>query len=254
MARSTLSLILMSVLSLSGVTAARAADPADAAPMRVLFIGNSYTSVNNLPGMVQAMAAAAKEKRAFEFTTLTPGGWSLQRHVDEEKSEAPKKIAEGKWDFVVLQEQSQMPIVYPKVTLDYGSRLGALIKQHKATPLLYQTWARENQPENQSTINKTYTDLAKALECPIAPVGAAWESARAGRKDLVLYHADKSHPSPAGSYLAACVFFAKIYGKSPEGLPAKLMLQTGGKPRLLADVPQADAIFLQKTAWQTVNP
>ena len=223
-------------------------------PMRVLFIGNSYTSVNNLPGMVQALATAAKEPRRFEFAALTPGGWSLQRHVDEEKSEAPKKIAEGKWDFVVLQDQSQMPFVYPKVTLDYGSKLGALIKEQKATPLLYLTWAREHQPENQATITKTYTELSKALDCPIAPVGPAWEAARAQRKELVLYHADNSHPSPAGTYLAACVFYAKIYGKSPEGLPAKLMLQTTGKPRLLADVPQEDAAFLQKIAWKTVKP
>src|SRR5689334_14784342 len=44
----------------------RAAEPAEGGgPMRVLFIGNSYTSVNNLPGMVQALAVAAKEKRKF---------------------------------------------------------------------------------------------------------------------------------------------------------------------------------------------
>ena len=246
-------LALVCVIWLSTMPAAQAAESDAAGAMRVLFIGNSYTSVNNLPGMVQALAVAAKENRRFEFVAVTPGGWSLQQHLDEEKSEAPKKIAEGKWDFVVLQDQSQMPLVYPKVTLDYGGKFGALIKEHKATPLLYMTWARENQSENQAPITKTYTELAKSLECPIAPVGLAWQAARAERKDLVLYNADKSHPSAAGTYLAACVFYATIYGKSPEALPAKLTLQAGGKLRLLADVPQADATFLQKTAWKTVS-
>ena len=53
-------------------------------------------------------------------------------------------------------------------------------------------------------------------------VGGAW--ARASRQENApfthreLYDPDGSHPSLKGSYLTASVFFAALYGNSPEGL------------------------------------
>ncbi len=237
-------------LALLPLSAARA----DTEPLRVLFIGNSYTSVNNLPGMIEALATAAKEKRPLQSTAITPGGWSFHQHLLAPDTQTPTAIAQREWDFVVLQEQSQMPFLYPKVTIEHGTKLGQLIKEQKATPLLYMTWARENQPENQEAITKTYTELAKALEAPLAPVGPAWEAARKKRATLKLYTQDKSHPAPAGSYLAACVFYAKFYDRSPVGLPGRLTVKANdNKVRLLADLTGDDARFLQKIAWQTVQ-
>ena len=222
-------------------------------PMRVLFIGNSYTSVNNLPGMIQAMARAAKEKRAFSYTTSTPGGWSFQQHLLDPNTKSPTQIARQSWDFVVLQEQSQMPFMYPKTTLEHGIRLGELVKAQNATPLFYLTWAREHQPEHQAAITKTYSELAKALDAPIAPVGLAWERARKEQPTIQLYMKDKSHPASAGSYLAASVFYAMIYGKSPIGLPGKLTAASNGKERILANLSAVEAKFLQEIAWTTVQ-
>jgi len=232
---------------------AYAQDEGESKQMRVLFIGNSYTSVNNLPGMVQALAKAAKEKRALEYVAVTPGGWTLQQHLLDPKTQAPTKIAQGNWDFVVIQEQSQLPFMYPKVTLEHGTTLGELIKESKAMPLLYMTWAREHQPEHQETIAKTYTDLAKALSAPIVPVGLAWEAARKEKPALKLYAADKSHPSPAGTYLAACVFYSTIYDKSPVGLAATLTTINGGKSRTLVALSAEDAKYFQTIAWKTVQ-
>jgi len=219
----------------------------------VLFIGNSYTSVNNLPGMIQALAEAAKEQRPFTFTTSTPGGWSFQQHLLDPNTKSPTHIASQPWDFVVLQEQSQMPFMYPKTTVEHGTRLGELVKAQNATPLFYLTWAREHQPEHQAAITKTYSELAKALDAPIAPVGLAWERARKARPTIALYMKDKSHPAPVGTYLAASVLYATIYGKSPVGLPGKLTLTSNGKQRTLTDLPAADAKFLQEIAWATVQ-
>ena len=33
---------------------------------------------------------------------------------------------------------------------------------------------------------------------------------------------NKKHPTATGTYLAACVFYATIYGRSPEGLPGSI--------------------------------
>jgi PKD repeat protein len=55
-----------------------------------------------------------------------------------------------------------------------------------------------------------------------------------------LYNADGSHPSLHGSYLAACVFYASVYRKSPLGAP------------FISTISQADADVLQATAALTV--
>ncbi len=219
-------------------------------PIRILFVGNSYTSVNNLPAMVRELAAAGKGLRSITVEAVTPGGCSFQRHIDDEKFGTKKAIAEGKWDYVVLQEQSQMPFSFPDATLDYGKRLGALIKEKNARPLLYLTWAREHQQENQKKLNDTYVKLGQALDAAVVPVGPAWEKARAQRSDLPLYLKDQSHPSPAGTYLAACVFHGAIHEQSPVGLPRKI---AGAGNRPLADLPEKDAAFLQAVAWETVQ-
>ena len=248
----SLACVLLVALCLAAPASGQAKDDAQAKkPIRILFVGNSYTSVNNLPVMIQKLAAADKECRPVEFKAVTPGGYAFQRHFDEEKAGTRKAIAEGKWDLVVMQEQSQMPFMYPDATLDYGKKLGALVKESGARPLLYLTWSRENQPENQAKLNDAYVKLGKLLGADVAPVGPAWESARKERSELGLYMNDKSHPSPAGTYLAACVFHAVLQGKTPAGLPGRIVASENARP--LADLPQKDAAFLQKIAWDTVQ-
>jgi len=51
----------------------------------------------------------------------------------------------------------------------------------------------------------------------VVPVGAAWAESWATRPDLHLWHADGSHPSPAGTYLAAAAFYAALTGESCGG-------------------------------------
>ncbi|MFM9004523.1 MAG: hypothetical protein ACKOSR_03320, partial [Flavobacteriales bacterium] len=72
---------------------------------RVLFLGNSYTSVNNLPAMTQACALSAGDSLIIDSNT--PGGYTFEGHSTNAIS--LQKIALGNWDFVVLQEQSQRP-------------------------------------------------------------------------------------------------------------------------------------------------
>ena len=77
----------------------------------------------------------------------------------------------------------------------------------------------------------------------------AWKKALAQNPKLVLHQGDKSHPAFKGSYLAACVFYATLLGKSPVGLPGELT--KGGK--VLGRVEPGEAKMLQEIAWQTVQ-
>jgi hypothetical protein len=87
------------------------------------------------------------------------------------------------------------------------------------------------------------------MNAVVAPVGMAWKKALAADPKLVLHQADKSHPNPKGSYLAACVFYATLLDKSPVGLPGEL--RKGN--RVLVRVTPDEAATLQEIAWQTVQ-
>jgi hypothetical protein len=208
-------------------------------PVRVLFIGNSYTYVNDLPKMLADLAKAGNQ-RPLVHERETPGGCSLEKHWKDGKAVA--KITGGNWDYVVLQEQSLRPLTDRKLMFESAVKLDEEIRKKNAKTLLYQTWARQDSPELQTDLSKAYLDLGKELKAGVVPVGMAWEKALKNDPKLTLHSADKSHPSKAGTYLAACVFYGVLYGKSPEGLPGAI----GG----LSD---EEARKLQVIAWKTVQ-
>lgn len=208
-------------------------------PVRILWIGNSYTYVNDLPKMVAELAKAGGQSPVVHERE-TPGGCSLQKHWKDGKALA--KIQARKWDYVVLQDHSLGPIQNPAELADFAKKFDAEVKKQGGKTLLYLTWARANAPENQEKLSKAYLDLGREMSTQVAPVGMAWEKALAADKGRVLHQPDKSHPSAAGTYLAACVFYATLFGKSPEGLSGKM----GG----LAD---DEARKLQAIAWQVVQ-
>jgi hypothetical protein len=86
-----------------------------------------------------------------------------------------------------------------------------------------------------------YTNIANELDALVVPVGLAFERSIKARPELILHFKDKQHPSLAGTYLAACTFYAALYGKSPVGIA------------YAADLDKDTAAFLQGIAWDTVK-
>jgi hypothetical protein len=119
-----------------------------------------------------------------------------------------------------------------------------------AQTVLYMTWARQHFPEMQAGLARVYTVLAQKIGARVAPVGLAWEAVLLADPSTALYDEDKSHPTPLGSYLAACVFYATFFGESPVGLPAKLVTTDG---KALVEIPEAQAHLLQSVAWDVVR-
>lgn len=241
--RAVLPLATIVVLGLS--QAATGADAKPAAPASVLFIGNSYTYVNDLPALVKAMAEAKGHK--LETDQVTPGGVTLEQHV--QRGAALEKIRGRTWDAVVLQDQSLRPVHEPAAMLEPARTLGDAARKQGARVVFYLTWARQKTPETQPKINAAYRNVAEKLAAEVAPVGIAWERALKAAPETPLHAADGSHPNPQGSYLAACVFYGVLFGESPVGLPAKL---TRGD-RVLIDLPKDRAEQLQKHAWEAIE-
>ncbi len=194
-------------------------------PLRVLFIGNSYTAYNDVPGEFAALMQAGGHP--VEVRESVNGGWSLSMHLMHD--ETLDRIAEGGWDYVVLQEQSAVTnpevVMYPAVR-----QLDQKIRGVGSETVLFMTWGRRDglaaagYPDYaslQTRITANYLAIAEELDLIVAPVGIAWRSALAADPDLDLWAGDGSHPSRQGAYLAACVFYAVMSGQSPEGLEYK---------------------------------
>jgi len=226
--------------------------PAAARPTRVLFVGNSLTFVSDLPQIFAELARSAG--RPVEVDMAAEGGWTCADHAASDVSLG--KIAGGGWDYVVLQEQSAMLALPEKREEQMAPAvrlLHAKITEGGAVTVLFMTWAgRDGLPASgyedyhamQAGVEAGYLEIADELGVMVVPVGAAWREVVAADPDLELWQRDGIHPAQAGSYLAACVFYATLFGASPEGVT------------YTAGLPVETALTLQAAAVGTVleNP
>jgi hypothetical protein len=238
-------LLLLVAAALAGGEKKKEKKPAAPVFRHVLFIGNSYTSAHDLPGMVAGMAKAAGLPVQLKVEAELTSSATLEDHWG-----APSvrdRIRERHWDYVVLQEQSLRPLKKPDRMEKYAGLLAAEIRKRGAELVFFLTWAREERPHAQEELNRAYYRIADKLEATVVPVGPAWARVRKERSMLKLFAYDGSHPTPAGTYLSACVFYALLTGCSPVGLPAKVAYGDA----TLVELEPAVATYLQKAAWKT---
>lgn len=206
--------------------------------INVLFLGNSYVFVNNLPEIISEMTEGTS--KSIKYESVTPGGHTLFQHVVNQNSLS--LIRKGSWDYVVLQEQSQLPSIdyyrHNAMRPAYQSLYDSIMLYNpEATVVGYMTWGRrfggqqcENYGEGlycsadfvdfnhmQDTMSIAYRENAYATDSYVAPVGDAWKAAFDSIPELVLHSSDDSHPNYDGSYLAACVFYSVFWKESPIG-------------------------------------
>ncbi len=201
-------------------------------PSRILFIGNSYTSRNNLPAIFREIVKSDGQPTPT-IEAVAPGGKTLEQHSTLPETLA--KIDQGNWDVVIVQGQSQesaMAEVALNIRTSFtqgAERLFARIKAKSpnARIVLFETWARHpdywknpkadlhvgrDATEMQARIRKWYAKIAEGHpNVIVAPIGDAWELNYKNPKANALHIADHSHPNYNGSYLAALVLYATIY-------------------------------------------
>lgn len=198
---------------------------------RVLFLGNSYTHVNNLPQLCADMAASTGNTIIHD--NYTPGGYTFEDHHWNTLTTA--KIQADDWDFVVLQEQSQRP-AFPDHALsymvyDYATALNNKIQQFApcAETVFYMTWGRKNGDSQNcgffpevctyegmdNRIYNCYMTMTNDNAAIVSPVGAVWRYLIQNHPEMELYASDGSHPSLLGSYAAACTFYTALFRNDP---------------------------------------
>lgn len=217
-------------------------------PLEILFIGNSYTYANELPEVLTAMARAAGA-RPLHYRMVTFGGATLAAHWGDGKGDAARAIEAQHPNIVVLQEQSQLPLVAAEVFQHFARMLDDRIRAAGARTFLYVTWAKRDAPQEQEGLTAAYATVARERHATLVPVGPVWQAVRKAMPELRLHDEDGSHPSPLGTYVAALTFFAVLYDRSPEGLPARI----GQAGQTRVDLGPEAAASLQRLVWDVVH-
>jgi hypothetical protein len=190
---------------------------------RALFLGNSYTYVNELPRMVADVASSAGDSVFFDSNAM--GGATFYAHSINTVS--LDKIKLGNWDYVVLQGQSTelfgyfTGVTFPTPEV---AKLDSMINQYNSCgeTMFFMTWGRKNgfgtysYETMDSLIHENYMRMAAGTNAVVSPVSAVWKYIRQNYPSIELYDPDESHPSFAGTYAAACCFYSALFRKDPE--------------------------------------
>lgn len=179
--------------------------------------------------MIASLAASTGLR--IEHRLISAGGASLRMHWN--KGETQTAIAAGGYDYVVLQEQSTLPVKNAARMHESVRLFDGAIKAAGAKTALYLTWARQHSPATQQAITEAYQSIGRELGATVVPVGVAWQQFLAKHDRPVLYDKDQSHPTVAGTYLAACVFFATLFGRSPVGVGGGIKGLSAAEVKLL---------------------
>ncbi len=221
--------------------------------LRVLFVGNSYTFISNMPHLVSLISESTNVKLVTFKSTA--GGATLSDHWNGKKGLKSKNaISNGKYDIVVIQGHSMETIEKKDEFLKYSKKLCDLAKASGAKPYLYVTWARQKVPQYQEVITETYKQASIQNDCELIMVGEAWKLARELRPDIPLFMLDGTHQSDLGAFLTALMFVGNFSGEIPEKCPAGYeIVDTNGEQVILFWENDLDVVFCQKIASEVIK-
>ena len=205
--------------------------------MNILFIGNSYTYFSDLPTLFSSLCAANEQE--VRVDSVTCGGRRLYENLNEFMSdfnpddEYSKKISElveeTEYDVLFLQEQSCLPILNPQMFLAGVVGLSTIIGAWRT--VLYATWGRADGSDTLAHFGWTRESMTKGLydaycqaaeiaHAEVSPVGLCFAALVESHPEIDLYDPDKSHPSYAGTCVAALSHYKTVFGEMPRDLSA----------------------------------
>ncbi len=201
--------------------------------MRILFIGNSATYVHDIPETLARLATDAGFPT--ESVRIVKGGWCLSQHAAE-GSRAIAEIEKG-YDLVVLQdngncvendERRAASVAASEILCKAARESGAKVYYYVRPPYGYEAFGR-SPVEQCREFDRFFTEIADSEGALCAYVNRAFEYA-IENTDIALWGDDNAHTSEEGAYLAVCVHFATIYGRSAtildgNGAPNAKVLQ-----------------------------
>ena len=223
-------------------------------PYRVFFIGHSLYNYGacNIPAAVQFLSEAADVDRPIQVSSFIRGGAKHQDYLNT--PEVMKRLREEAWDIVIIAGNLNDMASPEKVNLEFAKKLDNEAKSKNIRVLEYVAWpwvkvsgdqVFEKRMKAQDAFNQSLIQLAKETGATLVPCGPGLVNViKKDQKFMDEFKYGEVHVSPMGYYFTACVIFATIYNKSPEGLPSVFKEY---------NIDKETAKILQATAWETVQ-
>ena len=223
-------------------------------PYKVFFIGHSLYKYGpcDIPAAVQFLSEAAEVDRPIKASTFIRGGAKHQDYFNT--PEVMNRLRDETWDIVLIAGNLNDMANPEKVNLEFAKKLDNEAKSKNIRVLEYVAWpwvkvsgdeVFEKRMKAQDAFNQSLIQLAKDTGATLVPSGPGLVNViKKDRKFMDEFKYGEVHVSPMGYYFTACVIFATIYNKSPEGLPSVFKE---------FNIDKDTAKILQVTAWETVQ-
>jgi hypothetical protein len=232
---------LLARLALALVVLTCAVPPARAGdePLRVVFVGNSYTYVNDLPMLFRALVHSQNPKREVETEAfVTPGGYLNERWRE---GVVQRHLKTNPVDVLVLQEAGGWLRCadHPSLRSSFActdslrthKRFAEFARQLGIRTVIYGTWGAD--VREQATISRVLRRLSKAIDAVPADAGDAIIALRKLDPEVKIFTDEVLHPTPEVSMLAAIMLYAAIDGWLPEAKAVRLeqpLVALGARP------------------------
>jgi hypothetical protein len=207
-----------------------------------LFVGNSLTYTNDLPGVLEVLLEEGLGEDVYVESEARPN-YGLPDHWSSGR--ARELIAAGGWELVILQQGPSATEGRPYL-LDFAEMFAQEIRDAGAEPALYMVWPASQRMFDFDGVLDSYRTAAENVRGIFLPSGEAWRVAWESDPDLALYGPDGFHPSALGTYLAALVMYEQITGLDARALPASVSGTAGS-----VAVEETTARVLQAAAHET---
>lgn len=215
--------------------------------MNVLFLGNSLMFYNDLPQVFSDLAKAGGHD--VFVSSVTKGSATISHFAAEDDPlgmRTREVLKERKWDIVIIEPSRRITPFEDSVLqaeTEAAKTVQALAAEAGAEILLYAVWGnndgkvkeciaeapphmpivsvhpytREDHAQFLHRVSHRISDALGGVR--IAEAGLAFERLIATDDSINLYHTDLRHPSPAGTYLAACTIYATLFEEKTAGIP-----------------------------------
>lgn len=182
----------------------------------LLFIGNSHSAANGLPGLVATLIETADPNKKVN-TVNAPGINFLAERIND--GETLALLQSRKWSHVFLQAQKYSSTglySYPTTAAEEWIRR---VKRQQALPILFPEWPRRGNYEEGQRVHELHLYIASQEPACVAPVGLVWDKMIATYPNVDLHAVDGNHSNLKGALLTAFVFYQILTKQSSADLP-----------------------------------
>ena len=246
----------------------------------VYYVGHSLVN-HNMPRVVQQIADDLNQSSSYREAIIN--GSPLRYHWNnpgnaEGNADVRVDLPGGNYDTLVLTESVPLHATFQWNSPVYYAQQFIGLAQTARSDLrviLFETWPHLNnispRPWHASSWDEEIDqdlillegaadelDVNLSQPVTIIPAALALRQLRdeidagniPGIHQLSDLFADDIHLTEEGNYFMGLVFFAGIYGRSPEGATGRIINQYGGT---YVDVPSSRRTHYQQIAWQVVS-